>query len=69
MYILTYIYYFNKSIEWSAATAAWPHQIHGGSVLLCTIEVVKLQQKTLILAGSQEGINETLQDDPVPLGW
>ena len=33
------------------------------------IEVVKLQQKTLILTESQEDINENLQDEEVTSGW
>lgn len=35
-----------------------------------TIEIVKLQQQYMILAGSNQGVNDELQDDPpVIIGW
>lgn len=34
-----------------------------------TMEVVKLQQQCMILAGSTEGLNEELQNEIVNEGW
>ena len=34
-----------------------------------TMEVVKLQQQCMILAGSGEGINEQLINETVDVGW
>ena len=34
-----------------------------------TVEVVKLQQSQQLLAGSNYGVNEGLQDIPVDDGW
>ena len=33
------------------------------------IEVVKIQQQSQILAGSQQGLNDELNPDPVDDGW
>ena len=34
-----------------------------------TIEVVKIQQQCLILAGSTQGLNDELQNEEVDEGW
>ncbi len=34
-----------------------------------TMEVVKLQQQCMILAGSTKGLNDTLQEEEVIVGW
>ena len=33
------------------------------------MEVVKIQQQCQILAGSSQGVNDTLQDEEVEDGW
>ena len=33
------------------------------------MEVVKIQQQSQILAGSQQGLNDELNPDPVDDGW
>ena len=34
-----------------------------------TIEIVKLQQQYMILAGSNQGVNDELQSEEVIIGW
>ena len=34
-----------------------------------TMEIVKLQQQNMILAGSTQGLNDDLQNEPVNEGW
>lgn len=34
-----------------------------------TMEIVKLQQQNMILAGSTQGLNDELQSEEVIIGW